>query len=146
MSDNTPGLIAALKKSIEDFVAKMTEKLKGYASKQELTEGLNARPTTTAMTQAINSAVSNRPTTTAMAQAISDAVSDRPTTSAMNQAIGNAVNDRPSNTSMNQAIADSVSNRPTSAQVKSFTVSSAAPTTAEINALPEGAVWFQTGT
>ena len=124
MSDSTPALIAALKKSIEDFVVKVTDKLKGFVTTQVYNEGINARPTT----QAMNTALTNATKDLATKQSVSEGLAARPTTQAMQQ-----------------AITAGIGSRPTSEQITMFVVADHAPTQAEINNLPDGAVWFQTG-
>lgn len=124
MSDSTPALLAALKKSIEDFVTSVVDKLKGYATTQALTEGLSGKPST----QAVN-------------QAITDATKDLAT----KQALADGLNARPTTQAMNVAIQQGIGARPTSEQISMFVVADHAPTQAEINNLPDGAVWFQTG-
>jgi len=124
MSDSTPALLQALKKSIEDFVTSVVDKLKGYATTQALTEGLSSKPST----QAVNTAISDATKDLATKQALTDGLSSRPT-----------------NAQMQQAIQSGIGSRPTSEQITMFVVADHAPTQAEINNLPDGAVWFQTG-
>jgi len=137
MSDSTPGLIAALKKSIEDFVNTVTDKLKGFATKNDLTEGLNSRPTTTAM----NTAIGNATKDLATKQSVTDATKDLATKTALSEGLAA----RPTTNAMQQAITAGIGSRPTSEQITMFVVADHAPSQAEISNLPDGAVWFQTG-
>ncbi|QNR51834.1 hypothetical protein Xoosp14_143 [Xanthomonas phage Xoo-sp14] len=137
MSDSTPALIAALKKSIEDFVVKVTDKLKGFVTTQVYNEGINARPTT----QAMNTALTNATKDLATKQSVTDATKDLAT----KQALSEGLAARPTTQAMNVAIQQGIGSRPTSEQISMFVVADHAPTQAEINNLPDGAVWFQTG-